>query len=69
LSWPSSPRPRQEFACDSDIVESLKAGSFETGSSIADLATALASYYNQLLLIASISLKIASTVGQLTTTN
>jgi hypothetical protein len=54
---------KQEFARDDDIVESLKAGSFETGSCIADLTTAPASYHDQLLPIASNSLKIASTVG------
>ena len=35
---------KQELACDDDIVESLKTGSFETGSCIADRTTAPASY-------------------------
>ena len=56
-------KAKQEFAHDDDIVESLKAGKFETGSYIADLTTAPASHYDQLLPIASNSLKIASTVG------
>lgn len=53
-----------ELARDDDIVESLRTGSFETGSCIADRTTALAS---QLFPTASKPLTMASAAGQLTT--
>jgi hypothetical protein len=62
-------KAKQELACNNNTVESLKTGRFETGSCIADLTTAPASYYNQLLPTVSNLLKIVSTVGQLTTTD
>jgi hypothetical protein len=61
-------KTKQEFACDNDIFESLKAGRLETGSCFVDLTTALSSYHDQLLPTVSNLQKIASTVGQLTTT-